>query len=238
MDMYSGFLLGLFSGFHCLGMCGPIAMSLPIFSNNKWIVFISRLLYNFGRILTYIIFGAFFGLVGNSLVLLGIQSYISVIMGIVILVYYLLPIGIKSKFSSNRLFLKLNNSLRELFSQFYKMKTLSGMFLLGFINGFLPCGAVYFALAGSVSQGDFLDGIVFMMMFGFGTIPLMLSASIFGNIINIKYRNLVTRLTPVFAIVVASIFILRGLNLGIPYISPKITINEEQNLDILCHPEI
>ena len=94
------------------------------------------------------------------------------------------------------------------------------MFLFGIINGFLPCGFVYVALAGAMTTGDFISGALFMSLFGLGTIPIMLGTSLVGKFVTRGLRSKMNKLIPVFAIVLAIIFILRGLSLGIPYLSP------------------
>jgi len=74
-----------------------------------------------------------------------------------------------------------------------------------------------------------------MAMFGLGTIPVMLGTSVLGSIINLNIRNKLSRLIPVFSVLLAAIFILRGLNLGIPYLSPKLESNPRHQENIICH---
>ncbi len=109
------------------------------------------------------------------------------------------------------------------------------MFLIGILNGFLPCGLVYVALAGAIASGDAISGAAVMILFGLGTVPTMFAATIFGKFININIRRKITKAVPVFALVLGLLFILRGMGLGIPYISPTISaqVVNESNLD--CH---
>ena len=97
---------------------------------------------------------------------------------------------------------------------------LYGIFMIGFANGFLPCGMVYLAIAGALGTGSVQGGILFMLLFGLGTIPLMLSVTWFGIVINLNIRNIVRKVTPFFIAFIGVMLILRGLNLNIPYLSP------------------
>lgn len=94
------------------------------------------------------------------------------------------------------------------------------MFFTGLLNGLLPCGAVYAALTASVAMGSVVGGAIFMFFFGLGTIPLMFAAVIMGNVITLKTRQKVLKLLPFLMIILGILFILRGLDLGIPFISP------------------
>ena len=109
------------------------------------------------------------------------------------------------------------------------------MFLIGILNGFLPCGFVYIGLAGAIASGDAITGTAVMMMFGFGTVPAMFVASVFGKYINIGIRTKLRAATPYLAILLAIIFILRGMNLGIPYLSPKLTSQIVTSTEVHCH---
>ncbi len=103
------------------------------------------------------------------------------------------------------------------------------LFIIGFLNGFLPCGFVYMALIGSISMGNTIYGSFYMILFGLGTVPMMSLAPIFGNFINLNIRNKIQKAIPVFVVIIGILFILRGLGLGIPYISPadgKLKISE------------
>jgi len=92
--------------------------------------------------------------------------------------------------------------------------------MIGVANGFLPCGMVYLAIAGALGTGSIKGGIFFMMLFGIGTIPLMLAVTWFGLVVNINIRNTVRKITPFFIALIGILLILRGLNLNIPYLSP------------------
>lgn len=223
MEIWHAFLIGFLGSFHCIGMCGPIAIALPAKSESNIVILLNRIAYNFGRITTYSIFGLVFGLFSKQLVLAGIQQYVSIGLGVIILLSVLLPRQIKNWFANLKPVRGINNFVKNSFANLLKSESGNSFFLFGIINGFLPCGFVYVALAGAVTTGGMLPGMIFMFLFGLGTIPAMLAASMVGKFINVGIRQKINKLIPVFAIILAAIFILRGLNLGIPYLSPKLS---------------
>ena len=233
--IWSAFLIGLFGSFHCIGMCGPIALALPIHSDQPFKLFAGRLLYNVGRALTYAVIGIIFGLIGQSLSLAGFQQSVSVIAGVLILVMVLLP----SKYSQKLYLLKpaygFTNFLKRKFGLLLKQKTVASTFLIGLLNGFLPCGLVYVAVAGAIAMGSPLEGASYMFLFGLGTLPVMLTVSMAGNFIGLNVRKKINRVIPAFMIVLACLFILRGMNLGIPYISPQLRQVEIVDEAEMCH---
>ncbi len=229
MIFLTAFLTGLLGSFHCVGMCGPIALALPTIGNSTSEKIISRLLYNGGRITTYCILGALFGAFGLGLKLAGLQQSISIAAGILIIITILFSGKLSSKFS-----LKLfsGNVIGKLFLQ----KSYTSMFAIGLLNGLLPCGFVYIALIASVATQNVFQGSLFMALFGLGTLPLLFSVSMIGQFVSIKIRTRINKFTPVFAILIACIFIVRGMNLGVPYLSPKIT-TDQTTVKECCKPQ-
>ncbi len=201
-------------------MCGPIALALPGGSYKDLTFYYGRFLYNIGRVVTYSFMGAIFGLIGKNFALAGLQNIVSVVTGIVIIVIVILPGKYKTVAIEKLPFSSLTNKLKKYFSAFYTKGTLGSLFFIGLLNGFLPCGFVYVGLAGALSTGNVLNGILYMALFGLGTVPVMFAASLAGSFVSIKIRHLITKAIPVLAVILALIFILRGLNLGIKYISP------------------
>lgn len=221
MEVWTGFIVGLFGSLHCIGMCGPIVLALPVIGETKFSIFWGRLLYNIGRVVTYTAMGAVFGIFGQRIALVGLQQYLSVAFGIVILVYVLMPNSYKVKISEHSFYNSVTRFIKKQFAKIISKQTTSSMFTIGLLNGLLPCGFVYVGIAGSVSTGTFMGGVVYMALFGLGTIPVMLATSILGNIINLNLRKKLNKLIPILAVLLAVLFILRGLNLGIPFLSPK-----------------
>ena len=220
MEVWTGFLIGFLGSFHCVGMCGPIALALPIGKANNTQLVISRILYNLGRIVTYSFFGLVFGFFGEGFAFAGIQSYVSIFVGAIILIYYLMPNKYKGKLAVTAPYQLVSGFVRKAFVRLTKTGSPQTLFLFGIINGFLPCGFVYVALAGAITTGGALSGALFMALFGLGTTPIMLATSLVGKFLNAGMKRRMNKLIPVFAVILATIFILRGLNLGIPYLSP------------------
>jgi len=229
MELLTGFLVGLMGSFHCIGMCGPIAIALPKTKN----LVLSRLLYNFGRVITYSLLGLLFGLLGARLEMFGLQQIISISLGVLIILSVLTPAVYRIKITNSLGLYKPIGMLKMYFSKMFKSHTNTSMLTIGILNGLLPCGFVYIGITGAIAAGDTLNGMLFMTMFGLGTLPVMLGASLIGSAININLRQKLTRLLPALSVVLAIIFILRGLNLGIPYISPK--LEHKPDTEVICH---
>jgi sulfite exporter TauE/SafE len=234
-EILAAFLVGLVGGLHCIGMCGPIAIALPVPDSSNLSFFTGRILYNLGRVVTYSFLGAILGLLGGRIVLAGAQQVVSIILGVVVIIAVLLPQKYKNYFAQHPLTQQLAQPLRSNIGMLFKKGTYSAMFLIGILNGFLPCGLVYVALAGAIASGDAISGAAVMILFGLGTVPAMFAASVFGKFINIGIRTKIRKAVPVFAILLGVIFILRGMNLGIKYISPKINVQSEVSSEMECH---
>lgn len=230
--MISSFLLGLFGSFHCIGMCGPIVLSLPYNNSNQSL---SALQYNFGRILAYGTLGLIFGIFGKGLIINGIQQWVSIFAGILLIVSVFAPklIGIKWViFKPLQFFYSgVKNKLSYLFKSRSKYRLLG----IGFINGFLPCGLVYIALVTALLSSSILDAVLAMLMFGLGTSPSLIVLMYSSKIISANLRLKITKFIPVFIVLLGLIFILRGLGLGIPYISPNNEVLKPSITQESCH---
>ncbi len=224
--VFAAFTIGLLGSFHCVGMCGPLALSLPLNNNSFWGKFSGSLLYNAGRIATYSVLGAVFGAIGKSVALFGYQQWLSVLLGALIIVFIMLPKQITFINKKNmvvRFFEKLRTSLGQLFLK----KNYSSLFSIGLLNGLLPCGLVYMAAAGAVATGDITKSILFMAFFGLGTLPMMWGVALFGNYIGIGIRQKIRKAYPYMMMLMACLLILRGMGLGIPYVSPKVNVEKK-----------
>ncbi len=224
--LISGLLLGLMGSFHCVGMCGPIALSLPLGGNNIFQKITGGMLYNVGRTVTYGIMGAFFGIIGKGFQIAGFQKWISIIMGTFMIAAILLP-SLFKKINSGQS-IPFAKSVRKGMQQMFAKRSFGGLFIIGLLNGLLPCGLVYLAIAGAIGTGDLYLSIGFMVLFGLGTLPMMLLVSMAGNLLSLTIRNRINKVIPYVVVFVGIIFILRGLSLGIPYLSPpKEKLNPE-----------
>lgn len=214
-----GLVLGAFSSLHCIGMCGPLALALPVQHLPVWQQRIAAIMHNLGRIATYALLGLLFGFAGRSLQLAGFQQWLSIISGAVILFfivnYYLLHKSWQPAFT-----VKLNQAVQELMIRLLNNKTAKTYLLFGMVNGLLPCGMVYVALAAALNFREVENSVVFMSSFGAGTVPLMLLLTVLGHSVSFSVRSKIRKAVPYIMTVMAVLLILRGLNLGIPFISP------------------
>jgi uncharacterized protein len=220
--LIAAFTIGLFGSFHCVGMCGPIALALPVHQLGSFQKYAGILLYNFGRVATYSLFGLLFGLLGKTIVIAGFQQWLSILLGVLILIFILLPKRITSSMESSAFIFGIINPAKQKMRLLFKQSSLESLFAIGILNGFLPCGLVYVAVAGAIATGSGSAGAIFMLLFGLGTIPMMYVLVWSGSKISIVWRNRMRKVVPVFVAVMASLMILRGLNLGIPYLSPQL----------------
>jgi len=234
-EILAAFFIGLVGSLHCIGMCGPIAIALPVPDSNNLSFFTGRILYNLGRVVTYSFLGAVLGLVGSKIALAGAQQIVSIVLGAIIIIAVILPQKYKNYFAQHPVVQKLAHPLKSNIGLLFSKGTFSAMFLIGILNGFLPCGLVYVALAGAIASGDAISGAAVMILFGLGTVPAMFAASVFGKFINIGIRTKIRKAVPVLAIILGVIFILRGMNLGIPMLSPKVSVQSEVSSEMECH---
>jgi sulfite exporter TauE/SafE len=220
--LYSAFIIGLAGSLHCLGMCGPIALALPVPAGGQLTKVAGRALYNFGRITTYATLGLLIGLFGQSLSLALSQQKLSVSIGIIMLLLIVLPGKATHRLNAFAPVARFTGRVKRQFSGLFRKRSLSALFGLGLLNGLLPCGMIYVALAGAVATGSGVTGMAYMALFGLGTLPMMLSISLGVQWLNIQWRNKLLRVVPVFTVLLAFMLILRGLDLGIPGLSPHV----------------
>jgi len=234
INLLQAFLLGLLGSLHCAGMCGPIALALPLKQKSGGTRFTSSLLYNSGRIFTYVLLGFILGVLGMGFYFWGIQRWVSITLGIMMIIWvvmYFSPESLKMKIG----FSGITSAYKRVFGNQFGRRTYLSVFIIGLLNGLLPCGLVYIALAGAVvSKGPF-EGALFMFLFGLGTVPVLFAVTTAGNVIGSGFRNVVKKVIPYFILLVAILFILRGLNLGIPYVSPK--MEAKKSHPACCHDE-
>lgn len=219
--LWTALVLGLAGSFHCIGMCGPIAFVLPVDRSSKSKVIFQTFLYNFGRLISYSLIGVLFGFIGKGLYLAGFQQRLSVLMGVIMIATIVIPISVFNKYNFSKPLYKIIAKVKSKLGFYLNKKSNKALFLIGFFNGFLPCGLVYMALIGSISTGNAIQGALYMAIFGLGTIPMMSAAILLGNFVSITIRSKIQKAIPVFVVIIGLLFILRGLGLGIPYISPS-----------------
>lgn len=220
VPLWTAIVLGLVGSLHCVGMCGPIALALPIYNRSRQFQIAGILTYNFARAITYSVLGALTGLAGKTISWMGGQQALSITAGILILL--MLAVGLMGdKIPMPAKLRDFYTAVRKALAKLFQNKTVKGFFLIGLLNGLLPCGLVYAALAGAGATGSIWQGALFMFVFGMGTVPAMFSLPFVGTYFSPSFRSKMRKAVPVFVGTMALLLILRGMDLGIPYISPS-----------------
>ncbi|MCX2482879.1 sulfite exporter TauE/SafE family protein [Pedobacter sp. MR2016-24] len=209
------FMIGLLGSVHCVGMCGPLAFGVPSLRSGWFYLVLDKLLYQSGRIISYCILGVLIGLLGRQIWLAGLQQGVSILSGVLIILAALSRIFKFSLSNSSSLLLKPFNAM---FS--YALQHRANHLIIGLINGFLPCGFVYLAMAGALNTGAVPSAISYMFWFGLGTTPLMFIAAVSVGFTSALFRKRINQLIPFLMLFLGCWFMLRGLELNIPYLSP------------------
>lgn len=232
--LWSGFLLGLLGSLHCIGMCGPIAFMLPIDRSHKTRQFLQIVSYHVGRLTAYSIIGLVFGLIGKSLDLFGIQQQLSVVIGILMISLMFVPASRLGATTVSKPMFQLISKVKSSLGHALKKNSPDALLTIGFLNGFLPCGMVYMAVFASIGMSSIGQGSLYMLLFGLGTIPLMTSAIYLGHFVSATLKKRIRHIVPAVVVLIGFLFILRGLGLGIPYLSPA-PVNQVVTSHIECH---
>ncbi|MBL7925490.1 MAG: sulfite exporter TauE/SafE family protein [Bacteroidia bacterium] len=206
----SALTIGFLGSFHCVAMCGPIALVLPGKKDSKTAMIPGRVFYNLGRIVTYILLGLILGFIGFSISIKGFQRELSILTGVVILISVFFTSGGKHiPFLSSGI-VKLTAGLKQYFKKLFGNGSSLSLFAIGLLNGLLPCGLVYLSLAGALATGSYLGGMLYMGLFGFGTFPAMFAVSIAGHYIGNGFQKYIRKASPIIAIALALLLIYRG----------------------------
>ncbi|MDI1254949.1 MAG: sulfite exporter TauE/SafE family protein [Flavobacterium sp.] len=224
-------LFGLLSSLHCVGMCGPIALMLPVDRDNQAKKAVQISIYHLGRISAYTTTGLLFGLLGRMFYMAGLQQLLSIIAGLVMILIAMVPERWLSKYNFSRPIGRFLSKIRSRLGRQFKKKSLQSLFTIGILNGFLPCGMVYAALFGALAMNSIAGSMVFMIFFGLGTVPLMSAVVYLNRIMTIGMRQKISHAVPLALTILGILFILRGMGLGIPYLSPS-----EMNLFVQASP--
>ena len=217
----AGFLLGIAGSMHCAGMCGPLVMALPVRSTTRVGRVLDRVVYNLSRLATYGAMGALVGIGAGAFDLVGYGQIASLVAGALMIItaasQLLWHLNLVPTDWVHRYLAPLRNAALAA----AKDRRRSGMILLGIVNGLLPCGLVTSALVGSAVGGDVASGVAFMASFGLGTTPMMLALSFSASELRQRLGVRLGLVLPVVAILVGGLVMLRGMALGIPFVSPS-----------------
>jgi sulfite exporter TauE/SafE len=202
-------------------MCGPIAMMLPVDRNNQVKKTTQIITYHIGRLTAYATIGLIFGLLGRGLYLAGFQQKMSIFIGVAMILIILIPEKVFAKYNFSKPVFKLISKIKTTLGAQFKNKSYKSLFTIGLLNGFLPCGMVYVALFGAIAMQNEIFGVLYMILFGLGTVPMMSSVIYLNTFLTIPVRNKIQKIIPYVTVIIGILFIFRGLGLGIPYISPS-----------------
>jgi sulfite exporter TauE/SafE len=219
--LYTAFVFGLISSLHCIAMCGPIAMMLPVDRDNPTKKVIQICTYHLGRLTAYASIGLVFGLLGKGFFMAGLQQKLSVFIGIAMIFVTLIPEQFFAKYNFSKPVFKIISKVKTALGSQFKNKTYQSIFTIGVLNGFLPCGMVYVALFGAIAMQSAGFGVLYMVLFGLGTVPMMSAVVFLNSFLTLSTRNKIQKMIPYVAVFIGVLFILRGLGLGIPYVSPS-----------------
>ena len=210
MEIFAGLLIGLVGSLHCVGMCGPLVLALPISRTDRLGLIANSVVYNTGRAFTYAGMGLLMGSMGWCIELGGLQKGFSILIGIVLLYSVLVHYKPRFRFLSATSLLARKFNVLPYLKKAIRIDSNVSAIKLGFLNGLLPCGLVYVALATSITLGRPLSSAAYMFMFGLGTIPLMVVVMAGGHM----YKNLGRKFRkwlPLFTAIIGAYLIYRGL---------------------------
>ena len=230
--IWTALTLGLVGSTHCVGMCGPLALALPLSRKQRFRLMLESLYYNLGRVITYTLLGTIFGLLGQGIALAGFQKGLAFGLGILLLLAALFSFNLESSLLKLPFFNTFYSRLIQKLAFLLRNPGSGTLVTAGILNGFLPCGLVYFALAGALSSSGVVEGMLFMAVFGLGTLPLMLGLLWMGNVIGAPIKNRLKKVAPVLMIAFALLLIFRGLNVDIPI---ELRFWAEGDAPLICH---
>ncbi len=216
-----GFFMGLLGSVHCIGMCGPLVMALPILHLSPIQKVTATFLYHLGKIMTYGLLGLVIGLFGKQIPFYNVQQHISIVIGVLILVYVIWVFYLHPKRKLG--FLKIDwiqKPVLSILGKLLNQNSVASFLLIGLLNGLLPCGMIYLALGSAWANQSVLQSGLFMIFFGLGTLPALLLVAFGGQLMGLAFRQKIQKALPYMLFCMGVLLILRGMNLGIPYISP------------------
>jgi sulfite exporter TauE/SafE len=224
----TAFVMGLTGSLHCLGMCGPILLAVSGFYSKPTEMLMPQLFYHLGKLITYAFIGVCFGLLGQTVSLVAIQSKLLLFAG-----FFLISFSLFGVFTPSPLRV-VEQKVTQTMGGILKWRG-GGSFFLGFLNGAIPCGLVYSAAIGAVATQIWWKGSLFMIFFGIGTIPALFFVALSRWMVKIKpaFKNPYLKQIP--ALLLGLFLLAKGLSLGIPFLSPD--LNQPSSAKNCCAPK-
>lgn len=231
MESWTALIVGFLGSFHCVGMCGPIAMSLPRNSHRLGTLLSNAILYNSGRILTYGFIGLLFGYLGTRFTMIAFQAGLSVSLGILLVLIIVQTYWLPQVRMNLPMFSAWNSFVQRSYQKLIRMNPSRMQFIgMGGLNGLLPCPFVYMGVAAAILSPSPLEGALYMLLFGLGTFPAMILMYLSPQIFSIRIRSKIQAAYPYLGVLLALIFILRGLIL----FDYEWTQQIGANIDLFC----
>lgn len=230
---YIAFTIGLFGSLHCIGMCGPLAVAFGTREGNtSGQNLLTSLYYNLGRTVTYSLFGLIFGLLGSFILMVDLQKTLSILLGILLIITFLFSIDLDKSISQHSIMGKVYGKVRNFISSVMVRSQEYHPFQLGMANGLLPCGLVYLALAGALASGSLLGGMLFMFLFGLGTIPMLFLVASGYSMINLKLKKRFRTILPYVTLCFGLFLVYRGVVVDMP---SELNFWEALKNPVMCH---
>lgn len=231
--LYSALIFGLISSLHCVAMCGPIALMLPIDKHKPAKRVVQMMTYHIGRLSAYASLGLLFGLLGRGFFMAGFQQKLSILVGIIMISIAVIPERKFAKFNFSKPIYTLLSRIKSALGKQFKSKSYKALFTIGLLNGYLPCGMVYAALFGALTMSTLFSSISYMILYGLGTIPLLVLVTQIAQFTTFNFQKM-QKLIPIVLITIGVLFVLRGSGIAIPYLSPNtMSLHVQQTAN--CH---
>lgn len=208
-------LLGFAGSLHCVGMCGPLLLALPLHAEGRLQVLRQMLVYHSGRILTYAALGLLFGLLGQGIAIAGFQKFLSITAGVFMIGMAIMAWRFERLVTALPGFGAFTRRVKSGIGNLMRTNPNGSTFSIGLLNGLLPCGMVYAALAGAIATTGSLEGAAFMAVFGMGTLPLLLMVSLFSRSFGTSIRKKIGFAQPILLGLVGLLLLQRGLHLDL-----------------------
>ncbi|MGD9568965.1 MAG: sulfite exporter TauE/SafE family protein [Sedimentibacter sp.] len=219
------FVAGLFTSVHCIAMCGGINLSQCSgcngCENNIYSKLKPSFLYNLGRVTSYTILGGLVGALGSifSISLKG-KALISFIAGLFMIIMGINMLGLSAKL--RKIMPRLPKSLTN---KIDNKKNNNGPFIVGLLNGFMPCGPLQAMQLYALGTGSFFTGALSMLIFSIGTVPMMFAFGAFSSILSSKFTKQMMKISAMLVIILGIImgnrgFSLAGINIANAILSP------------------